>query len=61
MKDIHQILIRIRIKNLKTGDGKWGFSFLDKDGDLAGSYTVDIDDGYVIEYDEDGEEVGSGY
>ncbi len=45
----------------KTGDGKWGFSFLDKDGDLAGSYTVDIDDGYVTEYDEDGEEVGSGY
>ena len=38
-----------------------GFSFLDKDGDLAGSYTVDIDDGYVTEYDEDGEEVGSGY
>ena len=31
-----------------------GFSFLDKDGDLAGSYTVDIDDGYVTEYDEDG-------
>lgn len=45
----------------KTGDGKWGFSFLDKDEDLAGSYTVDIDDGYVTEYDEDGEEVGSGY
>ncbi|MCE4963938.1 zinc-ribbon domain-containing protein [Staphylococcus haemolyticus] len=45
----------------KTDDGKWGFSFTDKDGDLAGSYTVDTDDGYVTEYDEDGEEVGSGY
>lgn len=45
----------------KTDDGKWGFSFTDKDGDLAGSYTVDTGDGYVTEYDEDGEEVGSGY
>ena len=45
----------------KTDDGKWGFSFEDKDGDLAGSYTVDTDDGYVTEYDEDGEKVGSGY
>lgn len=45
----------------KTDDGKWGFSFTDKNGDLAGSYTVDTDDGYVTEYDEDGEEVGSGY
>lgn len=44
-----------------TDDGKWGFSFTDKDGDLAGSYTVDKDDGYVTEYDEDGEKVGSGY
>ena len=25
------------------------------------SYTVDTGDGYVTEYDEDGEEVGSGY
>lgn len=45
----------------KTDDGKWGFSFTDKDGDLAGSYTVDTDDGYVTEYDKDGEKVGSGY
>ncbi|MBL3399032.1 zinc-ribbon domain-containing protein [Staphylococcus pasteuri] len=45
----------------KTDDGKWGFSFEDKDGNLAGSYTVDSDDGYVTEYDEDGEKVGSGY
>ncbi|WP_192947120.1 TcaA second domain-containing protein [Staphylococcus cohnii] len=43
----------------KTGDG-WGFSFTDKDGELAGSYKID-EDGYVTEYDEDGEEVDSGY
>lgn len=43
----------------ETDDG-WGFSFTDKDGNLAGSYTID-DDGYVTEYDEDGEEVNSGY
>jgi len=43
----------------KTEDG-WGFSFTDKDGELAGSYTID-EDGYVTEYDEDGEEVDSGY
>ncbi len=43
----------------ETKDG-WGFSFTDKDGELAGSYTID-DDGYVTEYDEDGEEVDSGY
>ncbi len=45
----------------KTDDGKWGFSFKDKNGNLAGSYTVDTDDGYVTEYDEIGDEVGSGY
>ncbi|WP_241959191.1 hypothetical protein [Mammaliicoccus vitulinus] len=44
----------------KTDEGKWGFSFEDKDGNLAGSYTID-EDGEVTEYDEDGEEVGSGY
>lgn len=44
----------------KTDEGKWGFSFEDKDGNLAGSYIID-DDGKVTEYDEDGEEVGSGY
>lgn len=44
----------------KHGD-TWGFSFTDKDGDLAGSYKIDADDGYVTEYDEDGEEVSSGY
>ena len=43
----------------KTGDG-WGFSFTDKDGELAGSYKID-EDGYVTEYDEDGEKVDSGY
>ena len=45
----------------KTDDCKWGFSFTDKNGNLAGSYTVDTDDGYVTEYDEIGDEVGSGY
>ncbi|PTH08599.1 zinc ribbon domain-containing protein [Staphylococcus capitis] len=45
----------------KTDDGNWGFSFTDKDGDLAGSYTVDSEDGEVTEYDENGDEVGSGY
>ncbi len=44
----------------KTDEGKWGFSFEDKDGNLAGSYIID-DDGKVTEYDENGEEVGSGY
>lgn len=43
----------------KNGDD-WGFSFTDKDGDLAGSYIVESD-GYVIKYDEDGEEIDSGY
>lgn len=45
----------------KTDDGDWGFSFTDKNGDLAGSYTVDSDDGEVTEYDKNGDEVGSGY
>lgn len=45
----------------KTSDGKWGFSYDDKDGNLAGSYTVDVDDGYVTKYDENGDKVGSGY
>lgn len=44
----------------KTDDGKWGFSFEDKEGNLAGSYIID-DDGEVTEYDEDGDKVGSGY
>lgn len=39
----------------KTDDGEWGFSFTDKNGDLAGSYIVD-DDGTVTKYDADGEE-----
>lgn len=43
-----------------TDEGKWGFSFEDKDGNLAGSYIID-DDGKVTEYDENGEEIGSGY
>ncbi|SKR75464.1 Uncharacterised protein [Mycobacteroides abscessus subsp. abscessus] len=45
----------------KTSDGKWGFSYDDKDGNLAGSYTVDTDDGYVTKYDENGDKIGSGY
>lgn len=45
----------------KTSDGKWGFSYDDKDGNLAGSYTVDVDDGYVTKYDENGDKIGSGY
>lgn len=44
----------------KTDDGKWGFSFEDKEGNLAGSYIID-DDGEVTEYNEDGDKVGSGY
>ena len=43
----------------KNDDGEWGFSFLDKDGNLVGSYIIN-EDGVVTEYDEDGEEVGSG-
>lgn len=39
----------------KTDDGGWGFSFTDKDDNLAGSYIVDVD-GIVTKYDEDGEE-----
>lgn len=35
-------------------NGDWGFSFEDKDGNLAGSYIVDSD-GTVTKYDEDGE------
>ncbi|WNF18140.1 hypothetical protein RIU93_12090 [Staphylococcus warneri] len=45
----------------KTSDGKWGFSYDDKDGNFAGSYTVDTDDGYVTKYDENGDKIGSGY
>lgn len=40
----------------KMEDGRWGFSFEDKDGNLAGSYIIDSD-GTVTEYDEDGEEL----
>lgn len=36
-----------------------GFSFLDKDGNLAGSYQI-LKDGTVIKYDEDGKEIGRG-
>ncbi|WP_154835431.1 hypothetical protein [Staphylococcus pasteuri] len=39
----------------KNSDGEWGFSFTDKDGDLAGSYIVD-EDGNVTKYDENGDE-----
>ncbi|GEP85722.1 lipoprotein [Staphylococcus piscifermentans] len=40
----------------QKGDGSWGFSFDDKEGNLAGSYIVDPD-GHVTEYDADGNEV----
>lgn len=43
----------------KNDDGEWGFSYLDKEGNLVGSYIID-EDGVVTEYDEDGVEVGSG-
>ena len=43
----------------KTGGG-WGFSYTDKDGNLAGSYKID-NDGYVRKYDEHGDEIDSGY
>ncbi|MDW5472294.1 hypothetical protein [Staphylococcus equorum] len=39
----------------KTEDDEWGFSYTDKDGDLAGSYIVD-EDGNVTKYDENGED-----
>ncbi|OEL05897.1 hypothetical protein AST13_06495 [Staphylococcus xylosus] len=39
----------------KTEDGEWGFSFTDKDGELAGSYIID-ENGKVTKYDENGEE-----
>ncbi|EHJ07565.1 TcaA second domain-containing protein [Staphylococcus simiae] len=48
-------------KEPEKHNGRWGFSFLDKDGDLAGSYFVDADDGYVTKFDEHGDEIGSGY
>lgn len=38
----------------KKGNGEWGFSFTDKDGNLAGSYIIDKD-GYVTKYDENGD------
>ncbi|SUM56505.1 lipoprotein [Staphylococcus microti] len=37
----------------QLGDGSWGFSFLDKAGNLAGSYIVSAD-GVVTKYDEKG-------
>ena len=39
----------------KNSDGDWGFSFTDKDGELAGSYIV-TSDGSVTKYDENCEE-----
>ncbi|WP_427708243.1 hypothetical protein [Staphylococcus parequorum] len=38
----------------QSNNGDWGFSFTDKDDNLAGSYIVD-QDGNVTKYDEDGE------
>lgn len=56
MKVINWIHQHIRIKNLrKNSDGEWGFSFTDKDGNLAGSYIID-EDGNVTKYDENGDE-----
>ncbi|EHJ08082.1 hypothetical protein [Staphylococcus simiae] len=40
----------------QMGDGKWGFSYTDKNGDLAGSYIIDSD-GNVTKYDEHGDEI----
>lgn len=37
-------------------DGRWGFSILDKAGNLAGSYIIDTD-GTVTKYDEKGQPV----
>lgn len=37
----------------KRSDGSWGFSFVDKSGELAGSYIISAD-GEVTKYDEDG-------
>lgn len=38
----------------KRDNGEWGFSYTDKDGNLAGSYIIDKD-GYVTKYDENGD------
>lgn len=38
----------------QSNNGNWGFSFTDKDDNLAGSYIVD-QDGNVMKYDKDGE------
>lgn len=38
----------------QSNNGDWGFSFTDKDGNLAGSYIVD-EDGDVTKYDENGD------
>lgn len=40
----------------QMSDGKWGFSYTDKNGDLAGSYIIDKD-GNVTKYDEHGDEI----
>lgn len=39
----------------EDSDGNWGFSFTDKDGELAGSYIID-QDGIVTKYDKHGDE-----
>lgn len=40
----------------KRSDGGWGFSILDKQGNLVGSYIIDAD-GTVTKFDENGDEV----
>lgn len=40
----------------QMGDGKWGFSYTDKNGNLAGSYIIDSD-GNVTKYDEHGDKI----
>ncbi|PTJ01180.1 hypothetical protein [Staphylococcus simulans] len=40
----------------RRDDGGWGFSILDKQGNLVGSYIIDSD-GDVTKYDEHGDEV----
>ncbi|UXR74042.1 hypothetical protein MUA48_00745 [Staphylococcus sp. IVB6238] len=37
-------------------DGRWGFSILDKSGNLVGSYIIDTD-GTVTKYDENGDPI----
>ncbi|WP_414050950.1 TcaA second domain-containing protein [Macrococcus animalis] len=46
-------------KTPEENDKGVGFSYLDEDGDLAGSYQI-LNDGTVIKYDENGDEIDRG-